>query len=136
MDDSEGRDRTGRRTVRSGQAEIPGGDRHTPTGCFIALSPIRQKGGKIVHAWAFEGDCDPTAIVSNTFTMEWPPKSGRRMAFPERDRADFFGVAEINSTGRRLRVYREAVAAVCCRQRRAMSVVMLVWSEPSPHCIR
>jgi len=47
-----------------------------------------------VHAWAFEGDCDPTAIVSNTFTMEWPPKSGRRMAFPEMDRADFFGVAE------------------------------------------
>jgi predicted NUDIX family NTP pyrophosphohydrolase len=64
----------------------------TPTGCFIALTPIRQKGGKIVHAWAFEGDCDPMAIVSNTFTMEWPPKSGRQMAFPEMDRADFFDV--------------------------------------------
>jgi predicted NUDIX family NTP pyrophosphohydrolase len=55
------------------------------------LSPI--KGGKIVHAWAFEGDCDPSAIVSNTFTMEWPPKSGRQMKFPEIDRADFFDVA-------------------------------------------
>ena len=65
----------------------------TPTGRFIALIPIKQKGGKIVHAWAFEGDCDPTAIVSNTFTMEWPPKSGRQMAFPEMDRADFFDVA-------------------------------------------
>lgn len=65
----------------------------TPTGPFIALQPIRQKGGKIVHAWAFEGTCDPAQIVSNTFTMEWPPRSGRRMAFPEIDRADFFDAA-------------------------------------------
>jgi predicted NUDIX family NTP pyrophosphohydrolase len=65
----------------------------TPTGPFIALTPIRQKGGKIVHAWAFKGDCDPAAIVSNTFTMEWPLKSGRQMEFPEIDRADFFDVA-------------------------------------------
>ena len=48
-----------------------------PTGPFIALTPVQQKGGKIVHAWAFEGDCDPRATVSNTFTMEWPPRSGR-----------------------------------------------------------
>jgi predicted NUDIX family NTP pyrophosphohydrolase len=52
-----------------------------PSGPFIALTPITQKGGKIVHAWAFEGDCDPSASVSNTFTMEWPPKSGRQMEF-------------------------------------------------------
>ena len=65
----------------------------TPTGPFIALTPVRQKGGKIVHAWAFKGDCDPGAIVSNTFTMEWPPKSGRQMEFPEIDRANFFDVA-------------------------------------------
>lgn len=64
----------------------------TPNGPFIELSPVTQKGGKIVHAWAFEGDCDPGAIVSNTFTMEWPPKSGRQMEFPEIDRAEFFGV--------------------------------------------
>lgn len=64
----------------------------TPIGPFIALTPIKQKGGKIVHAWAFKGDCNPTAIVSNTFTMEWPPKSGRQMEFPEMDRADFFDV--------------------------------------------
>ena len=50
-----------------------------------------------VHTWAFKDNCDPSAIVSNTFTMEWPPKSGRRMEFPEIDRAGFFDLA----TGRR-----------------------------------
>ena len=63
-----------------------------PKGPFLALSPIKQKGGKIVHAWAFEGDCEPNAIASNTFTIEWPPKSGQQMAFPEIDQADFFDV--------------------------------------------
>ena len=62
----------------------------TPTGPFIPLKSIQQKGGKIVHAWAFEGDCDPAAVRSNTFTMEWPPKSGRQMEFPEIDRAELF----------------------------------------------
>jgi predicted NUDIX family NTP pyrophosphohydrolase len=61
-----------------------------PSGPFLPLTAIQQKGGKIVHAWAFAGDCDPKAIRSNTFTMEWPPKSGRQMAFPEIDRAEFF----------------------------------------------
>jgi predicted NUDIX family NTP pyrophosphohydrolase len=61
-----------------------------PKGPFLALAPIKQKGGKIVHAWAFEGDCDPAALVSNTFSMEWPPKSGKQMEFPEVDRAEFF----------------------------------------------
>ena len=64
-----------------------------PTGPFISLKPIKQKGGKVVHAWAFEGDCDPAAIKSNTFTMEWPPKSGRQMEFPEIDRAEWFDLA-------------------------------------------
>jgi predicted NUDIX family NTP pyrophosphohydrolase len=64
-----------------------------PAGPFIPLTPITQKGGKIVHAWAFSGDCDPTQIKSNTFTMEWPPKSGRQMEFPEIDRAEFFALA-------------------------------------------
>ena len=58
-----------------------------------SLAPVTQKGGKTVHAWAFEGECDPSATVSNTFTMEWPPGSGRQMEFPEIDRADFSGVA-------------------------------------------
>ena len=69
----------------------------TPTGPFIALTPVKQRGGKIVHAWAFEGNCDPSAVVSNNFTMEWPPRSGQQMQFPEIDRAEFFDT----STARR-----------------------------------
>jgi predicted NUDIX family NTP pyrophosphohydrolase len=77
-----------------------------PSGPFVALKPIKQKGGKIVHAWAFQGDCDPGAIVSNTFTMEWPPKSGRAMEFPEIDRADFFDLAEAR---RKIKAGQEAL---------------------------
>lgn len=62
----------------------------TSAGPFIELTPVKQKGGKVVHAWAFEGNCDPAEIVSNTFTMEWPPKSGQQQEFPEIDRAEFF----------------------------------------------
>ena len=65
-----------------------------PTGPFLALASVKQKGGKTVHAWAVEGDCDPAAIVSNTFTIEWPPRSGRHVEFPEIDRAGFFGPDE------------------------------------------
>jgi predicted NUDIX family NTP pyrophosphohydrolase len=82
----------------------------TPTGPFIALTPIKQKGGKIVHAWAFKGECDPSAIVSNTFTMEWPPKSGRHMEFPEMDRADFFDVA---AASRKIKAAQMALVEEC-----------------------
>ncbi len=61
-----------------------------PDGPFLPLSPVRQKSGKTVHAWAIEGDLDPAAVRSNTFTMEWPPKSGKKTEFPEVDRAAFF----------------------------------------------
>jgi predicted NUDIX family NTP pyrophosphohydrolase len=57
---------------------------------LLSLGSVKHKGGKTVTAWAFAGDCDPAAVKSNTFEMEWPPKSGRRMQFPEIDRADFF----------------------------------------------
>ncbi len=63
-----------------------------PQGPFTPLRPIKQKGGKVVHAWAFAGDCDPIALKSNTFLMEWPPKSGRQQEFPEIDRAEFFDI--------------------------------------------
>lgn len=63
-------------------------------GDFIALGTIKHKGGKIVHAWAFEGDCDPSSIRSNTFTLEWPPRSGKRQEFPEVDRAEFLSVEQ------------------------------------------
>lgn len=60
-------------------------------GSFMPLGTVKQAGGKVVHLWAVEGDCDASAIRSNTFTMEWPPRSGRRQAFPEVDRAGWFG---------------------------------------------
>jgi predicted NUDIX family NTP pyrophosphohydrolase len=61
---------------------------------FLDLGRIKQKGGKVVRAWAFEGDCDPAEIRSNTFTLEWPPRSGRQQQFPEIDRAAFFPLDE------------------------------------------
>jgi len=62
---------------------------------FIELSPITQKGGKVVHAWAFAGDCDPRRLQSNVFTLEWPPGSGRTQEFPEVDRADWFDLETV-----------------------------------------
>lgn len=61
-----------------------------PEGNFIALSPIKQAGGKTVYGWAVRGDCDAKTIASNKFTMEWPPRSGRRQEFLEVDRAEWF----------------------------------------------
>lgn len=61
-----------------------------PDGELVELGVVKQAGGKIVTAWAFEGDCDPDAIRSNTFAMEWPPRSGRQQEFPEVDRAGWF----------------------------------------------
>jgi predicted NUDIX family NTP pyrophosphohydrolase len=66
----------------------------TPRGDFLFVGEIKQKGGKIVRAWAFEGDCDPGLIRSNTFRMEWPPHSGRIQEFPEVDRGAFFELEE------------------------------------------
>jgi predicted NUDIX family NTP pyrophosphohydrolase len=63
-------------------------------GGLADLSEIRQPGGKLVHAWAAEGDFDVTRFRSNSFTMEWPPKSGRMQQFPEVDRAAWFSIAE------------------------------------------
>ena len=63
-----------------------------PVGEFIQLRPVKQKSGKLVHAWAFEGDCEPSTIKSNTVTIEWPPRSGRKIDFPEVDRAEFFSL--------------------------------------------
>jgi predicted NUDIX family NTP pyrophosphohydrolase len=59
---------------------------------YTPLSPVKQRAGKLVHAWAFEGDCDPAAIRSNTFELEWPPRSGKTLTFPEVDRAEFFDI--------------------------------------------
>lgn len=63
-------------------------------GPFVALTPVTLKSGKLIHAWAATGDCDPAKLRGNRFTMEWPPRSGTFRAFPEIDRAAFFRLAE------------------------------------------
>lgn len=63
-------------------------------GPYTPLTPIRQQGGKVVEAWAFEGDCDAESLKSTTFSLEWPRGSGRRQEFPEVDRAGWFGLDE------------------------------------------
>jgi predicted NUDIX family NTP pyrophosphohydrolase len=63
-------------------------------GTFQALGSVRMRSGKIVFAWACEGEIDPETIRSNVFTMEWPPRSGRQQQFPEADRAAWFPLAE------------------------------------------
>jgi predicted NUDIX family NTP pyrophosphohydrolase len=63
-------------------------------GPFAPLKPVRQKSGKTVHAFAFEGDFDPERFCSNTFEMEWPPRSGRQQSFPEIDRIGWFGLEQ------------------------------------------
>jgi predicted NUDIX family NTP pyrophosphohydrolase len=63
-------------------------------GRFVPLKPIRQPSGKIVSAWAIEGEADAVMLRSNTFRMEWPPKSGQEQEFPEVDRGGWFDVAE------------------------------------------
>lgn len=65
-----------------------------PEGPYLSLGEITQKGGKVVSAWACAGDCDPSAICSNQIEIEWPPRTGRRMAIPEVDRCAWFGLEE------------------------------------------
>lgn len=60
----------------------------------IPLGTVVQKGGKVVHAWAIEGDLDPDTAQSNVFELEWPPRSGRRASFPEIDRVAWFAPAD------------------------------------------
>jgi predicted NUDIX family NTP pyrophosphohydrolase len=61
---------------------------------LVELGTVKQKSGKVITAFAAEGDLDPEAITSNTFEIEWPPRSGRMQAFPEVDRAAWFSIAE------------------------------------------
>lgn len=65
-----------------------------PHGALLPLEPVRQPGGKVVHAWAVRGDFDPATLRSSTFTMEWPPRSGRLRVFPEVDRAAWLPLGE------------------------------------------
>jgi predicted NUDIX family NTP pyrophosphohydrolase len=65
-----------------------------PDGPLVPLGDIRQKSGKVVHAWGIEGDLDPAAAHSNTYELEWPPRSGQMRSFPEIDRVEWFGMTE------------------------------------------
>jgi predicted NUDIX family NTP pyrophosphohydrolase len=76
--------------LATAQREFTEETNFTATGEFIPLAPVKQKSGKIVHAWAFEADFHLAAFASNTFEIEWPPKSGRRRSFPEIDRIGYF----------------------------------------------
>jgi predicted NUDIX family NTP pyrophosphohydrolase len=66
----------------------------TPRPPFLPLTPLRQKSGKTVHCWAFEGEEDPVIVCRSTFEIEWPPRSGKRASFPEIDAARLFPVEE------------------------------------------
>jgi predicted NUDIX family NTP pyrophosphohydrolase len=66
----------------------------TIDGSFHPLHPVRQSGGKVIQAWAIETDCDASRIHSNSFSMEWPPKSGRTQQFSEVDRAQWFDIPQ------------------------------------------
>lgn len=66
-------------------------------GPYLSLTPVRLRSGKIIHAWAVEGDCDPTQLRTCLFELEWPPHSGRVQKFPEIDRAGFFSLDQARS---------------------------------------
>ncbi|SRR5258707_8485693 len=85
--------------INSGEEELAAAQREfeeetglKATPPFLSLGSVKHKSGKKVSAWAFEGDCDPGALRSNTFQMEWPPRSGKTQEFPEIDRAAFFSL--------------------------------------------
>jgi predicted NUDIX family NTP pyrophosphohydrolase len=63
-----------------------------PEGSALDLGTVKNKGGKLIYAWGLSGDLDLTGFVSNTFSLEWPPRSGKQREFPEVDRALYFGI--------------------------------------------
>ena len=83
----------GEEPLQAAQREFKEETGVSPSGPFVSLGSIRQKGGKMVHAWAWEGDADPAAIISNATTMEWPRGSGHWLTFPEVDRCAWFDPA-------------------------------------------
>ena len=82
----------GEETLAAARREFQEETGIAPQGEFLQLGEVKHKSGKQVFAWAFEGDCNPASCRSNSFEMEWPPKSGKMAEFPEIDRAEFFTV--------------------------------------------
>jgi predicted NUDIX family NTP pyrophosphohydrolase len=80
--------------LQAAQREFQEETGFTASGQFLDLGTIKQAGGKLVSAWAFEGDCDPDKLISNRCEIEWPPRSGRLIEIPEVDRGAWFFIAE------------------------------------------
>ncbi len=80
----------GEEPLAAAQRELAEETGCTVTGPFASLGTVRASGGKLIHAFAAQAEVDPAKIVSNTFTLEWPPRSGRWVEFPEVDRAEWF----------------------------------------------
>jgi predicted NUDIX family NTP pyrophosphohydrolase len=85
----------------------------TARGEFIELGTVTQSGGKIVSAWAFEGDCNPADLRSNTCSIVWPPRSKRTLEIPEVDRGEWFSIAEAR---RRILPSQERLINMLCDQ--------------------
>jgi predicted NUDIX family NTP pyrophosphohydrolase len=83
----------GEEPLDAAQREFEEETSFTPKGPYLPLGDVRQKSGKIVAAWAFQGTCDPAKLRSNSFSMEWPPRSGEQQTFPEIDRGAFFEIS-------------------------------------------
>ena len=89
-----GRPSIGETPLAAARREFAEETGYRPRGKALALGEARQPGGKLVHVWAVEGDWDISKLRSNSFEMEWPPKSGQRQEFPELDRAAWFTLGE------------------------------------------
>jgi len=84
----------GESALQAAQREFQEETGFTASEPFLNLGSIKQAGGKIVVAWAFEGDCDPDKLISNHCQIEWPPRSGRSITIPEVDRGAWFSIAK------------------------------------------
>jgi predicted NUDIX family NTP pyrophosphohydrolase len=89
---SKGEYAEGERPVDAAKREFQEETGFAADGSFFELGTVQQAGGKVVSAWAVEGDCDPAALISNRFQMEWPPRSGRMIEIPEVDRGGWFSI--------------------------------------------
>ena len=83
----------GEEALSAAQREFQEETGFTAHGPYLDLGSVRQKSGKVVHAWAFAGNCDPEQLVSNTCEIDWPPRSGKRIVIPEVDRGAWFSLA-------------------------------------------